>query len=395
MRASRGIGAIALLLLTAAGFPARVGAEPERVRIQFSAPKRCPDETAFLRALRQRTGRFQLASGAEQTRMFAVTITQTESSVAGRLEIQGPGTGVSLRNVFGKTCDEVMAALALMTALAVDPDALSPSAPSPSSAAPTAPARAGPSTRTLKPPASEASPLPPPAQAAAPPASTTPTSSTAERGDVSPSRMGSAPAPALPAAALAQSATTPSSTSARWRWSAGAHGGLSSRISPTLGLGGSLFVEAAAPGTAVLGPVLRAGLFFDRSDVTLSSGAGAVFWWAAALGEGCPLRLTALDSRIGLYPCLAFHLGVLRGQGRNLDQPEQTTDLWADLGPVARIRVAVWEHLAVEAQGMLVFPLRHLTFDVQDEGAAAAPTTVFAVPLVGALAGIGVAYEFR
>jgi hypothetical protein len=123
MRGRRRIRAIALLLLTAAGFPTRASAEPEHIRIQFSAPPRCPDGTAFMRALRRRTGRFQLFSGTEQTRVFVVTITRTDASVSGRLEIQGPGTETSLRNVSGSSCDEVMAALALMTALAIDPSA--------------------------------------------------------------------------------------------------------------------------------------------------------------------------------------------------------------------------------------------------------------------------------
>ena len=166
-------------------------------------------------------------------------------------------------------------------------------------------------------------------------------------------------------------------------------------MSPTPGLGGLLFVEAAAPGATVLGPVFRTGLFLNHSDVTMASGAGAEFQWAAAMVEGCPIRLLALDARVALYPCLAFHLGVLRGQGQHLDRPESTTDLWADLGPVARLRVAVSAHLFLEAQGMLVLPLRRLTFDVQDAGPTQAPTTVFTVPPLGALAGIGVSYEFR
>ena len=159
MRACQRIGATALLLLAATGLPARASAEPEHIRIQYSAPRRCPDGTAFMRALRQRTGRFQLFSGAEQTRVFVVTITHADALFSGHLEIQGPGTEVSLRNVSGKTCDEVMAALALMTALATDPNALSPTAPSPASPSQKAPAPTGPANRTV----AEASPLPPPA----------------------------------------------------------------------------------------------------------------------------------------------------------------------------------------------------------------------------------------
>jgi hypothetical protein len=111
--------------------------------------------------------------------------------------------------------------------------------------------------------------------------------------------------------------------------------------------------------------------------------------------EGCPIRLVALDARVALYPCLAFHLGVLRGQGQNLDRPEKTIDLWSDVGPVARLRVAVSKRLFLEAQGMFVLPLRRLTFDVRDSGPTLPPTTVFTVPSLGALVAIGVSYALR
>jgi hypothetical protein len=445
---------LALLLLTAAGFPSLASAGPEHIRIQFSASKQCPDGSAFVRALRQRTGRFQLGAGAEETRVFVATITGADPLVAGRLEIRGPGTDVSVRKVSGKTCDEVMEALALMTALAIDPNV--PNAPNPPSAphaaaavnppsgaasstppagpgpslataaslAPTAresareslapareslaPARGeslapareslaptGAANRTPKPKALDGAPTPSRgATSAAPPAASP---STREPHAPEPPRAEPAlPEPLPPPAAKKSPATEPGAPAATgWMWSAGVHGGGSLRVSPTPGLGGLLFVEAAAPGTATLAPVLRGGLFLNQSDATVRSGAGAGFQWAAALLEGCPIRLLAVDGRIGLFPCLAFHLGVLRGEGRNLDQPERTTDLWADLGPVARIRVAVLARLYLEAQGMLVFPLRRLTFEVQDRGPASASTTVFAVPLVGLLAGIGVGYGFE
>ena len=174
----------------------------------------------------------------------------------------------------------------------------------------------------------------------------------------------------------------------------GMHGGTSLRVSPSAGVGALLFVEAAAPGAAVFAPVFRAGLFVNQSDVTAASGA-ARFQWGTAMVEGCPMRLTLGTPRVAFDPCLAFHLGVLRGQGRNLDTTLTTNNAWFDLGPVARLRVAVTARFSVEAQGMIVLPLHHLTFDVHDGGPSQAPTTVFTVPLIGALAGIGLSYEFR
>jgi hypothetical protein len=345
---------MALLLLVATAYPVRAGAEAEHIRVQYAAPKKCPDGAAFIRALRQRTDRFQLASGAEQARVFVVSITAAESLVLGRLEIQGPGAEVSLRDVSGKTCDEVMAALALMTALAIDPSAL---------------AAAAPATRAPSPAAS------------------------ADSGDLARSRPDRPSSEAVPVAAVP--AAPSAAASPGWQWSVGAQGGASLRLSPTAGLGALLFVEAAAPGASALGPVLRAGLFVNQSEVTVASGAGAKFQWAAALLEGCPLRLGTTHGRLALHACLACHVGVLRGQGRDLDRPEASTNLWTDLGPVARLRATISPRFFLEAQGMLAFPLRRVTYEMHDGGPSAPPTRVFAVPLYGALIGIGVGYGFE
>jgi hypothetical protein len=405
MRLWRRCGAIALSALTATCLPAQGSAEPESVCIRYSAPKGCPDQTAFIRALRQRTARFRLSRGTEHTRAFLVTITQADPLVAGRLEVQSSGAKPSLRSVRGKTCDEVMAALAFMTALAIDPSAPSaPSARSPSASSPApsppgsaSPVAASPAARTNRAARSSAADALAPALGAAPSAASSAPPPAAGRSHESPSRRDASSPRATPSEMVLRPPAAPSNgpAAARWRWSAGGHGGVSLRMSPSMGLGGLLFVEAAAPGAAVLGPVLRAGLFLNQSGATLASGAGAGFQWAAGMVEGCPLRLGVFDSRVAFHACLAFHLGLLRGQGRSLDRPEKTNDLWADVGPVARVRAAISARFFLEAQGMLALPLRRLTYDVYDAGPSRSPTTVFTVPWVGALAGIGVAYEFR
>jgi hypothetical protein len=407
MGACRQIGAItwavtscAVLLVTATGFPARATAQPERVHIQFSAPKRCPDSAAFIRAVHQRAGAFQLAGHSEQARTFVVAITQASLLVSGSLEIRGLGAEASLRSVTGKTCDEVMAVLAFMTALAIDPSASSQSGPSPRPVSPTTSSPAtssppGPISRTARSAMTVSSPPPTSVAPASAPVSSPP--SAEERPAPNRFRRDAAPSGEPPSLAGVRAAATASSVSVPtgWKWSAGLHGRASMRMSPTTGLGGLLFIEAAAPGTAVLGPVLRAGLSLNQSDTALASGAEAEFQWAAAMVEACPTRLVLLDPRVTLHACVAFHLGVLRAQGRSLEQAEQTTDLWADLGPIARVRVAVAERLFLEAQGMLVLPLRHLSYDVYYAGPSQSPTTVFTVPWLGVLVGIGVAYEFR
>lgn len=176
-------------------------------------------------------------------------------------------------------------------------------------------------------------------------------------------------------------------------WSAGFQVNATEHVSPAHALGGTLFVEAALPGAGA-SPALRAGVFFSQARVALPSGAGGKFQWFLALVEGCPIRL-APDRRLGIYPCLAAHIGVLHGQGHNLDENQATANLWADMGLVVRVRVGLARGILFELQGMFVVPLRRLSFEVQDQGPGTPSTTVFAVPAYGARAGMGLAYEFR
>lgn len=409
MCASRPIGAIAAsismaVLLVATGWPARARAEPEHVHIRFLAPQGCPDTAAFIRALRQRTPRFRRATDSEKVRTFVATITKENSAFLGRLQTQAPGKEPSERSVTGQTCDDVMRVLAFMTALAIDPNAQPPglnaTRPVSSSLASqprTAPADA--SDRTMAgaaaegpipqqpTPASEPPPPPPEPRAADKPVGLH------GRTDAPPRAVPSLEAESAPAAAAA--AASSAEAAPRWSWSTGADGEASLGLLPTAGFGGLLFVEAAAPGRSVLGPVLRAGLFLNQSHELLTKGAQAELQWVAARLEGCPARLFFFDSVLAAHACLDFQLGALRGQGRNLDRSQKTTDLWADLGMLARARVAISARLFLEAQGMLVVPLRRLTYQVYDAGPSGTATTVHRVPRLGVLVGIGMGYQFR
>jgi hypothetical protein len=329
--------------------------EPEHIHIDFSAPQSCSDEGAFVRSLRRRTGRFVLANAHEQARQFVVTITATGSTAAGRLEVRGPGSALSTRSISGRDCREVVSALALMAALAIDPSSL----------------LATPSATSLS-------------EEGAPSEGQKPVQPTVD--DASRERS-TAPAPQPSQAVVA--------AGSHWAWSTGAHVDMMLGIAPVLGLGGRIFAELAGRGASPWNPSFRAGLAFSQSDTALASGAGARFRWALATLEGCPARLGGRASRLGFQPCLALHFGRLRAEGRNLDAPEAASNLWADVGPVGRLRVAVSQRVSVEAQAMLVFPLRRLTFDVEDAGPGQAPSAVFTVPHVGTIAGIGVSYEFR
>jgi len=282
-----------------------------------------------------------------------VRVTAVAPSFAGRLEIHNPDGSTAVRSVEGPICDELASALALMTALVIDPDARSspakPAAASPAEPSSSAPAE--PDTRPV-PQSTEADAVAPP-----------------------------------PAA---QSATTP------WRWSVGLHGHATLGLAPNPGLGGQVFVETEAPAAAKLGPALRAGILFEQSDFDLASpvGAEARFQWVTASLEACPLRLSSADLRWALTPCLALHAGVLRAQGRRISQPKQAMSPWSDVGPVLRVRLAATARLVLEAQGGLVVALTRPTFEILDV-ASRTTAAAYSLPLLGGSVGIGAGYRFR
>jgi hypothetical protein len=318
--------------------PGEARAAPESVRIDYTAPVGCPTPNAFLRSVRERTNRFHPASPEEPARHFSVSVTIAGPAVLGQLEIHGPD-GIAVRSVEGRSCSDVAEALALMTALAIDPSALGSG---------TQPASIDADTRR-EPPA------PPPAQ------------HDAERAPIE-----------------------------SWRWLAGLQGHLAFRLSPDTGAGGSLFVETEKRAPASPGAAIRAGIFFNQSSADLSTPAGATarFQWAAAALEGCPFGAGFAGHAVAIYPCVALRLGVLRSEGQGISHPKRATNLWSDVGPVVRLRVAATSRLLFEAQGALLFPLTRPEFDVLDVGSQTS-AKAFTIPRWGGLVGLGVAYRIR
>jgi hypothetical protein len=337
----------ASLVLSALVVLCRVAvADPENLHIDYVAPAGCPDATVFMRLLQARTTRFRQAPPDDQARRFLVRVAAVGSLFSGRLEIRSPDGSSAIRRVEGEICDEVSDALALMTALAIDPNA-----------------RTGSSKVDAKNPGN------PPQKAA-----------------VQPDSQRLPPPVSVVASQPSLNASQP------WRWSAGILGDLTFGLSPALGYGGELFVEAEAPVSSTLGPAVRMGIFLTQSDVKLPTGPAARFQWALATVEGCPVRLGVMGQRLAVYPCLAFRLGVLHGEGQRISQPEQTVSIWSDAGPVLRLRFAMTARLSLEVQAALMLPLYRPTFAITDMGS---DTTAYSVPRIGGLVGIGVSYRFR
>jgi len=103
------------LAVIAAGSPAR--ADQEVVELRYSAPPDCPSRAAFEAEILERTPSVRLSEPAR--RVFAVTIETTADGFRGTLVVDR----ASDKELAAPRCEDLTTALALVTALAIDPTA--------------------------------------------------------------------------------------------------------------------------------------------------------------------------------------------------------------------------------------------------------------------------------
>jgi hypothetical protein len=277
------------------------------VRIEYAAPGGCPDEAELTSRIRQRLARARFAEPGEMARTFRLRVTSRPDRSLAQVEfVDADGTHVS-RAIGAKTCDEVVNAIALVTALAMDARASDETPPEPVAAPP------------------------PPEPAPAP---------------VAPSP---APLPAPP--------TRAREPESRLRWDAGAGVGLATGYAPEPAAGLHLFGEVAAD----QGALRLSAAHADSGTITAGADRTRFRFWGGRL-EGCPLRF-ALAEPIALSPCAGLDAGALRGEG--LPGPgvvvtREATELWLAAVAVARAQLGVEDFLLIEAQIDVRFPLlRH------------------------------------
>lgn len=332
------------------------GTEP--IRIQVSAPDGCPGADAFTAEVGARTARARVAAPGEAARSFTVTIVLAGKKAHGTLVIEDPQGAGGHREVSGESCAEVASALALVTALAIDPRASTaarvPIRPPPPPPPPPLP----PAPRT--PPAPRA-PEPPPPWTALP-----------WWGPVGP------PLPAFP--------MNPST--ARWRLATALRAGATSAIAPGLVPTFSGAIEIARL-DGVLSPALR--LSYLQADSGYAPVGGgpqrARFTLVAGRVEICPIRL-AIFGAISAAPCALFEAGALAAVGLSPFAPTAASRPWAAPGLLGRVQIDVFGDAMVEIDGGALFPV------VRDTFYFAPSLTAHEVPSAGGFVGGGVGVHF-
>jgi hypothetical protein len=245
-----------------------------------------------------------------------------------------------VRSVRGQTCDEVVSAIALVTALAIE---------------------AGPSDT------GESSPV----VATTPGTSAPPTERRASTAKTE--RAVRAPEPDVLA------------------WLVGIEAGVTTWLGPSPNLGVGLFGEVGA----YAGWSARLTLLVSTSHKLVpldeSRFRRANFTAFVARAEGCP-HAFGLGGGFRFVPCLALGLGRLEGEGdkETVHPPKEGPEFWADVVPTLRFDWTVSDSLVFFAQGELGVPLVREKFILKGP-----EQPVWEIPTVGVGAAFGMAWRFE
>lgn len=309
MRARGRLAAAGICLVTAI---AR-GEEDLPFRLAYDAPAECPPSDDLVQRIRSYSRRVRLGGGQETATALSVTVTAHTGGFTGVLDARRPGEASFVRSVPAPDCEQSIAAIALIAAIAIDPEASLEAA---------GPARAE------APPSPEPQPapeVPPPPPMAAP-------------GDTRPER------------------SPPGRAKRPLGWSLGARAGATSAIAPQWipDVGAVLAYEANPAGWFALRASLSA-LYGFSGTVPEPSGS-ARYDRAGARLSACPLELPEI-SVVSLRPCADAEIGRLHAQGIAVPNSTERSLLWAAVGASVRADRMVAPWLTVGIQAGALFPL--------------------------------------
>jgi len=350
-----------LVVVSASAFVAAVTgaalADPtprEPLRLVYKSEGLCPAGERFFAEVRARTEKIRAAEGDERARTLRVEVEEGASESRGQLVVvAADGTPSSTRTVRAKTCQDVASALALVAALAIDPEA-----------------RTSPSVDPAPPPPADAGEAPspaPPLSAAPPDASATAAS---PRPSPPPRDAGAEPRAPEPPSSRGE----PSPTQYRGFFGFGAEGSTLLEVRPAFAIELGLDVLRGGPFSPSI--ALRASRSFT-GEAILPAGTANVTFNALAL-EPCVLRLE-LTASVAVLPCARVSFGFVQAEGSGITAPLSSTRGWGDVGAHVKALWNVAGPLRLSGHAGARFPLFRDRFFVEpNETLYEAPPAVFA-----------------
>lgn len=283
--AAWGVGAAIAFVIS----PARAEEAAWPVRLAYDAHPGCPDALYFFYSAEQRSRRVRPALPGEIAATANVTIRQGNGQSRGTLEIAGPPVTSITRTVDATTCADVVQAMALLLALAFDPDAN-----------------------------------------VAPPAPATPSQ------------------PPLPQPVV-QRVVVRVPPERKDRAAAGIHGSLASGLGPSLRPLAGLFVVYQSLRDAVFRPRVEVSVLFSPDDGFQANGRRLTLGFQGARVLACPFGFVLAAGKVEVMPCVGFAGGRLVGEG-DPGLPVQHTEarFWSSVTGGAALRWEVAEVLFLQ-----------------------------------------------
>lgn len=342
----------AILVLSARSAFAR----KEGVSLDYLAPGQCPDRARFEREVVARTSKAKFSP--DGGRSFRIRLHKQASEWSGTLSIREGSAQPTERTMRGAACNEVVSALALVAALAIDPEAST-----------------APPSELAMPPAPEPTPEPQPKPEPKPKPKPNPKPKPKPQPKpVTAPRISEAPPPEKPV----QAPPAPG-TLVRFGLAADLVSGPAPK--PLAAAGAEVFLERP---TLLGRSSVGIGFFGAETGLVGPDVASARFRWLAARLSLCPLgNAQPLYFRL----CAASDIGALRGQGRQIAVSETHTRFWADAGIQGLVGYDLGSHFGVVLEGGALANLTRDRFLFQ---APPRPVSVYDVPLASLFAGIGV-----
>jgi hypothetical protein len=348
-----------------------LGAAPARAdvplptRIEYHAPPNCPPASEFEKRLRARAPRVRLVASGSAPRTLYVEIVRRADGMAGTLRV---GDGADRRrNLKAARCEDTVDGLALVAAVALDPEG--PSGPAPPDEPPPAPTPAAPSP---EPPANPPPPRPEPAPSPNSPPSVLPPNDLV-RSNPEADRDTRRPAPRSPP------------TEDFWHLLAGVGaGGLFGQAPGALPAFMFLFGTEwyVSPFWA---PSLRVSIVQTAERDFNEPGGIVQYRTTLGMGEACPFRFG--PPQLAFRPCLAGAAGVATISGSQTQGAESHSRGRWYLGGSGLMALGVSKDIDVTAAAGILVPMRRDSYQFM-------PTVFFSDPAVSEFVRLGVSVAF-
>jgi hypothetical protein len=334
---------IALTLLALVGLARTVrAAEPTPIRIVFDKRAVCSNPEEFYIAIQSRNDHVRRANEGERAFGVRIRLKRIGANVRGELSVIHEQGETNPRAVEGASCADVVDALSLTAALAVD--AVVAEGAQAADASQTA-------SETAEP---KPEPPPPPVQ---------------QKPDTAPEAVQPPPKPT------------------RVRFGLGAQALVAEFVQPYVNVGGALVARLVIDTGNVFRPAFGIGFLHSQNDFVQEPGRAAVSVTAATL-TACPWRLP-LGPIAGVSPCALAHGGAVTATGVEVDIPRTASRSFWTLGGLLRADLEMSRQIAFELEFGLGAPLVERRFVTRPTLESAGKT-----PVVAPLASLGIVYIF-